>query len=231
MGILHVGECLASGAEHRVYRQLGSDEVVKVPARWAKLWQTMNEGVARRDLDVLQCEGIDIIPTEVLGTPTLQFPDGSRQEAPYALVQPFVQARPVRVEDLARPEISEPLAKLFTQSQDLYRREHLGVDFVGFATLYGLVRTFFKDRIDVAIHNVLVTEGQAPEVFLCDTRLYDMDGFRPGTKNILFSALHLQHEMVGQVLDQAGHPIERTADDPLARLVGEKLYSAVRTRL
>lgn len=65
MGILHVGECLASGAEHRVYRQLGSDEVVKVPARWAKLWQTMNEGVARRDLDVLQCEGIDIIPTEV----------------------------------------------------------------------------------------------------------------------------------------------------------------------
>lgn len=75
MNILSLGEPLAKGAEHRVYRY-GGDQVVKVPAPWARLWQNMEPNKAQRDLDALKTYGISSVPTDCVQHPRLRLPDG-----------------------------------------------------------------------------------------------------------------------------------------------------------
>ena len=233
MNVFKPDRLLTSGAEHEVYIQnrQGSPAVLKAPASWS-WWQDMSAETAQADLDALQEYGIRHVPTRVHPNVLLEGLDGTRKELSYVLEQPFKEARPVTVADLRNPAIGSQLAEMFERSQDLYRGTGRSVDYVGFAALVGLMRSLHKEKLEVAIHNVLVTEeADKPGVELCDTRLFRAEGFALPLRWALMRSNNLQHDMVGRALKTAGYPNVRASTEWLPELVGRTLYAGIQNKL
>lgn len=233
MNIFKPDRLLTSGAEHEVYMQNRQEgpTVLKVPAKWSG-WQDMSAETSQADLDALREYGVSHVPTRIHPNAVLEGLDGTQKQVSYVLEQPFKEARPVTVADLNDPVIGAQLAEMFERSQDLYRETERSVDYVGFATLMGLLRSMHKERIEVAIHNVLVTEEAGkPVLELCDTRLFKAEGFALPFRWTLMRSNNLQHDMVGRALETAGYPNVRASTAWLPPIIGRGLYACIQDRI
>lgn len=228
-------EKLGSGAEHHVYRKRdqGGDRVLKVPALWSA-WQDMSAETAQKDLEALAKYEIVHVPSRVTPQAILEDLDGTRKQVSYVLEQPFrPNTRPLTVGDLSNPAVGEQMEKMFEASQRLYRDTGAGVDYVGWRTLTGLVRSYpGGGKLDVAIHNVLLTDGATgPELELCDTRLFRENGFALPFRWLFMRSNNLQHEMIARVLQREGRAAEVASQEVVPRKVADWLYERVQNRL
>ncbi|MBP9770885.1 hypothetical protein KBC97_01850 [Candidatus Gracilibacteria bacterium] len=204
---------LQKGMQHFASRVKTIDgEVPDSPqfAKWVReimgKWDNDSPVSARRDLVVLNqfMDGVArVAKTEILDDAAVRI-DGSNQEAfhpSYVMIQEAVDGSEVSESDLKRiADIREAIRDVVMTSWQMYQRQGVAVDLVGFDSMKDIARLPVDKNAHLRLHNFRKDESGNP--VLIDTRLLEPRRVIMPARSVTDFLIQFQHFGLQSLLNQ-----------------------------
>ena len=192
--VIEVSESQAGkGGEHIVYKTLDGNDVMKVRRPIVSQWQTEGEDFLIASEEAMEREGVQRLPSVIHLNPTIVIRNGKDSSTPKKnrVIQPNVAQMFPKLTgyddltlswpQLKDPQIQDQIIELCRQSENIFKKDKLGIDPLGFAALGDNLQGLGKTLLEMAFDKL----PKSPELIREFIRMH-LDAGIPGQmRNIL----------------------------------------------